>query len=145
MEHSEKKVAKIIEELTMYFFAAGADRIESGISREKDRIVIEFTSNYLPEYRDRFDQLDKAFHEPKNEGIEDYYWELAGSGDPGESSQLTLLGMMVDDAQMEITDAQVRLKLYKETAEASHKETKGKERQGFFFHGKHARPGKEDK
>ena len=49
----------------------------------------------------------------KNEGMEDIYWELAGSGDPGETSQLLLLGMMIKKAEIEIDEKEVRLKLYK--------------------------------
>ena len=46
--------------------------------------------------------------------MEDIYWELAGSGDPGETSQLLLVGMMIDRAEIEVRDRFVRLKLYKE-------------------------------
>ena len=45
--------------------------------------------------------------------MEDIYWELAGSGDPGETSQLLLLGMMIKKAEIEIDEKEVRLKLYK--------------------------------
>ena len=33
MVHEEKKVAKIIEELTMFFFTVGSDEIETRIKR----------------------------------------------------------------------------------------------------------------
>ena len=95
MTHEEKKVAKIVEELTLFFFAIGADRMESGISRKDNRVIITFEANYQSEYEDRIHSLEKYMNEPKNEGFEDIYWELAGSGDPGESSQLLLIGMMI--------------------------------------------------
>ena len=114
MNHGEKKRAKIIEELTMYFFTIGADKIESGIFRNGREVTIHFKSNYRQECREKLDNLEKYFNEPKNEGIEDFYWELAGSGDPGESSQLLLVGMMIDRAEINILDAEVELRLYKE-------------------------------
>lgn len=117
MNHGEKKIAKIIEELTIYFFSIGADRMESGISREGSQVTISFKANYQKEYRERLNNLEKYFNEPKNEGIEDFYWELAGSGDPGESSQLLLLGMMIDRAEVNISDTQVELRLFKELEE----------------------------
>jgi len=46
--------------------------------------------------------------------MEDVYWELAGSGDPGESSQLLLVGMMIDKADINIGEDKVSLVLYKE-------------------------------
>ena len=117
MVHEEKKVAKIIEELTMYFFALGADEMSSGIRREDNRVTITFRSNYQPEYEDKLENLDEYLREPKNEGIEDIYWELAGSGDPGETSQLLLLGMMIDKAEIKRGDGKVEITLYKELVE----------------------------
>lgn len=115
MTHEEKKVAKIIEELTIFFFAIGADEIHSGIRREdKHHVVIDFESNFNPEYADKLDRMSQYLNEEKNEGMEDIYWELAGSGDPGESSQLLLIGMMTDKADVSIEGNVVKLKLYKE-------------------------------
>ena len=58
--------------------------------------------------------MSEFLNEPKNDSVEDIYWELAGSGDPGESSQLLLLGMMLDKAEVNISEDKVSLKLYKE-------------------------------
>lgn len=114
MIHEEKKVAKIIEELTMFFFTVGADEIETRIKRDDNSDFIWFSSNYDPDYKDELRYLEKYFTNEKNDGLEDIYWELAGSGDPGESSQLLLIGMMIDKAEIEISDSRVELKLYKE-------------------------------
>lgn len=114
MTHEEKKVGKIVEELTMYFFSIGADKITSGIERKGNQVVISFESNFREEYRNKLHSLQEYLNEPRNEGMEDIYWELAGSGDPGETSQLLLLGMMLDRAEVNIEDEKVSLKLYKE-------------------------------
>ena len=114
MTHEEKKVAKIVEELTVFFFAIGADSMESGIKRDGNQVTITFGANYLAEYEDKIASLEKYLNEPKNEGIEDIYWELAGSGDPGETSQLLLIGMMIDRAEIVHGENRVELTLYKE-------------------------------
>lgn len=114
MIHEEKKVGKIIEELTMYFFSLGADSISTEIKRAGNQVIIHFESNYLTENKDRLHNLKEYLNEPKNEGMEDIYWELAGSGDPGETSQLLLLGIMLDKVEIDIEDDKVRLKMYKE-------------------------------
>ncbi len=49
MVHGERKIAKIVEELTVYFFALGADTIESKVHREGSRAVISFLANYKEE------------------------------------------------------------------------------------------------
>lgn len=117
MIHEEKKTAKIVEELTMYFFTLGADKIQSGIEKRERDVVITFRANYHPVYREKLYQLEEFLNGPKNEGIEDVYWELAGSGDPGETSQLLLIGMMIDRADIQIEEKEVCLKLYKEHIE----------------------------
>ena len=118
MTHGEKKIAKIVEELTMYFFAVGARNIKSGIAVEGTHAVITFQADYKEEERYRFEKMEEYLNETKNEGIEDFYWELAGSGDPGETSQLLLIGMMIDKAEITVTDEEVSLVLYKELDES---------------------------
>ncbi len=118
MTHEEKKIGKIVEELTMFFFSVGADDIRTEIKRQGEQVVILFESNYLPEYQCNLHRLKEYLNEPKNEGMEDIYWELAGSGDPGESSQLLLVGMMLDKADVEIRNDRVTLTLYKELLDA---------------------------
>lgn len=113
MTHEEKKTAKIVEELTMYFFALGAKKINSQIEKEEEQAVITFESDYDSRYANKLEKLDKYLNGHKNDGLEDIYWGLAGSGDPGESSQLLLLGMMIRRAEIEIDEKVVRLKLYK--------------------------------
>lgn len=114
MTHEEKKTAKIVEELTMYFFALGAAEINSRIEKNDTQAVITFASDYDSRYTDKLKKLDQYLNGQKNDGMEDIYWGLAGSGDPGESSQLLLLGMMIQKAEVEIDEKEVRLKLYKQ-------------------------------
>lgn len=113
MIHEEKKITKIVEELTIFFFAIGADKISSGIEKMEKETRISFSANYLPEYEDNICSLKKYLNEPKNEAIEDVYWSLAGSGDPGETTQLLLLGMMVDHYEMKQKDNEVELVMYR--------------------------------
>ena len=113
MIQGERKLARIIEALTMFFFGLGADRIQSDIALSVDQAVIRFRANYQKEYRQQLCRLEECFNEPKNRGIEDFYWEMAGSGDPGEDSQLLLVGMMIDKAEIAVEEEEVSLILYK--------------------------------
>ena len=58
--------------------------------------------------------MERYLTEPKNNGIEDIYWELAGVGDSFDTNELLLVGMMVDRAEVNVEDGFVNLKLYKE-------------------------------
>lgn len=114
MIHEMKKAAKIIEELTMYFLALGATHVESSIDKEDRKGTIRLKADYDSQYRYKLDNLENLLNQPKNKGMEDLYWELAGSGDPGETSQLLLVGMMIDRAEVELEDSRVSLVLHKE-------------------------------
>lgn len=113
MTHGRKKVTKIIEELTIYFFTMGAQKVESSIELDGDWAIIRFHSDYDNAQKVHVDKLHTYLNEPKNEAMEDFYWELAGAGDPGEGSQLILVGMMLDKAEINIGENEVSLVLYK--------------------------------
>lgn len=117
MIHERKKVAKIVEELTIFFFSVGATKMTSSIEYDGTCANIIFSSNFEPENKNKVEDLEKYFNEPKNAGMEDIYWGLAGSGDPGEPGQLLLLGMMVDKAEVKVGETTAELKLHKDLIE----------------------------
>ena len=85
MIHERKKIARIVEELTLFFFALGADKIRSGIEEDGKNVVIDFQANYRPENEYKLEQMEKDLNCPKNDGMKDVYWELAGSGEPEDT------------------------------------------------------------
>lgn len=113
MTHEEKKTAKIVEELTMFFFALEATYIDTRIERGKKQTVISLEADFNPAYADRLSNLDTYLNGRKNDGMGDLYWELAGSGDPGETSQLLLVGMMIDRAEIDVKENRVNLTLFR--------------------------------
>lgn len=113
MLHDEKKVAKIVEELTMFFFGIGGNEMSSSIQKSGQKAVISFKSNYNKALAHKLEAMEDFLNKQKNDGMEDIYWELAGSGDPGETSQLLLIGIMVDTASVKIEDDYVYIELEK--------------------------------
>lgn len=113
MLHEEKKVAKIVEEMTMFFFTMGADEISSEIKKLEDSVEIIVEANYQAEFESKIAGMERYLNGQKNDGVEDIYWELAGSGDPGETSQLLLVGMMIDEAKLQIENDSVKLTMYR--------------------------------
>ena len=113
MIREERKVGKIIEELTMYFFSIGGDRISSSIEKSEAGVKITFHSNYSLEYDENIQYLEQCLNVEKNEGMVDIYWELTGTGDPGESSQLMLVGNMIDSHEIKLYGNEIELVLYK--------------------------------
>lgn len=113
MTHEEKKTAKIVEEMTMFFFALEATYIDTRIERKEKQVQISVEADFNPAYANKLTQLDLYLNGQKNDGMEDIYWELAGSGDPGETSQLLLIGMMIDRAEISIQENRVALTLFR--------------------------------
>lgn len=114
MLHEEKKVAKIIEELMMFFFGIGGNDMSSSIKRVDQKAIIVFKSNYDKEFAHKLKTMEHFLKGQKNDGVEDIYWELAGSGEPGETSQLLLIGMMIDNAVITKQDDYVIIELEKQ-------------------------------
>jgi len=113
MLHEEKKLAKIVEELTMFFFGIGGNDMSSSIKKVGQTAIISFKSNYDVNFSYKLESMKACLNGQRNDGMEDIYWELIGSGDPGESSQLLLIGMMIDEAIVEKQEDYVLIQLVK--------------------------------
>ena len=50
MTHEEKKTAKIVEELTMFFFALEASYIDTRIERKKQHVTIRLEADFHPSF-----------------------------------------------------------------------------------------------
>lgn len=114
MHHEQKKVVKIIAELYMYFMALGADRLESSVVKDGKHGTITFRANYNPRKADQLKDLEKCLNQQRNDGIEEIYWGLAGSGNFSGSDQLMLVGTMIDRAEVKFEDGFVNITMYKE-------------------------------
>ena len=113
MRHPEKKITKIIEELTIFFLGVGATKLSSSIALEGKDVKLKFCSDYDVKYEVQIKHMEEMLKQPKNEVLEDFYWELVGTGDPGETSQLLLIGIMVDEADIKKSDNKVEILLKK--------------------------------
>lgn len=113
MTHEKKKLSKITEELTMFFFSIGGNDITFNIKYSKTEAVLTFESNYDPKFSHKLESMNRLLNSEHDDGVEDVYWELVGSGEPGESSQLLLVGMMVDKAEVLIDESRVKITMYK--------------------------------
>lgn len=116
MYREQQMVVKIIAELNTYFLALGADHISSTVVKDGTHGTITFRANYNPDYAYKLQDLEKCLNEQKNDSYEDIFWGLAGTGEPGNSGQLLLVGMMIDKAQIRMEDGFVDMTLYKELA-----------------------------
>ncbi len=113
MDNEERKIGKIVEELTVYFLNSGAKNITTMINSDGKNVTITFKSDYDMAYEHEIIKAGEFFDKPHNEGMEDLYWELAGSGDAGKSSQLQLIAQMAGTHSFVVENGKMELMLCK--------------------------------
>ncbi|WP_129597970.1 hypothetical protein [Anaerophilus nitritogenes] len=111
MKHTKQRISKIVDEMLNYFFLIGATDIEVHLKDEEEFYKIFLKSNYTKGQENRIEELIRYLEAPKQEEMEEYYWELAGACDM--DTELTLIGMMIDKGEVNFTQDKIELTLYK--------------------------------
>lgn len=111
MKHRKKRISKITEELINYFFKIGATQIHIDVVEENDRYKVIFISNIQNIKQKDLDLLVKCLNCEKLEEMEEYYWELTGECDT--DTELMIVGMMIDDFELNIKDDEMELVIYR--------------------------------
>ena len=115
MKQTKKKLCSIIGELTTFFFTIGAGDFSIRVSPWEDGYRVEASCRYDPACRRQVERMEQLLHAERNDGIEEAYWELAGVSDLGADTELTLLGQMVDRAELTVEEDRLAVTLFKRT------------------------------
>ncbi|TCT12140.1 hypothetical protein EDC18_11439 [Natranaerovirga pectinivora] len=111
MKHSNKRVCKIIDELTTFLLMIGATDIDVNVKNRKEDYMITIKSDYRKGEDKKIERLIKGVTSPKQEEIEEYYWELTGESDV--EAELNLIGIMIDKAEVNVTADLIEIELYR--------------------------------
>lgn len=112
MKHNKLRIARIVEELMNYFFSLGATNISVNLNEDEEKYKIYFKSNCEGICQGKFDELSRLLKCGKNEEMEEYYWALTGESDM--DSELSLVGMMIDESEVKLLDdKEVEITLYR--------------------------------
>ena len=111
MRQNKERLSKVIDELLTYLFSIGATDLTIKIQERKNDFKIHIQSNYSQAEKDKIEHLIKALHFPKQEEMEEYYWNLTGTSNVG--TELFLIGMMIDEAQVNVRDTRLEIELYR--------------------------------
>ena len=111
-----KKMSKIIDELVCFFFSIGSDGIEMNLKKQSEGYTLYLKSNYSPDA-----DAQKQVHDlykflnitERNEGMEEFFWQLAGVSSLGQDSELSLIGHMIDHADIQVDGNTVELTIFK--------------------------------
>lgn len=111
MIHDKQRITKIVNEMMMFFFSMKAKNIDVNIRIEEAETVITLTSDFAGDQKKKIEKLIKCMRIPKQSGMEEYYWGLTGECDI--DTELSIVGMMTDRAEIELDDGFIRLILYR--------------------------------
>ncbi len=111
MRHNKKRVSKIVDELISYFFKIGSKNIHIDVLEEKKQYVITFSCDTKNIKESDINLLVRCLNTYKSEEMEEYYWELTGECDT--DSELSIVGMMIDNFEISINDQNMELILYR--------------------------------
>ncbi len=109
MKHETKKICKIVDELTTLLLQEGRGLVEFKINRLDDKTIISIV-DYDTDYSQKeVDDMIECFNVQRQHEVEEFYWQLVGEVD--NDSELTIVGVMVDSAEVELRDGNLYIEL----------------------------------
>jgi hypothetical protein len=100
MQHEEKKVTLIINELLTILLLNGAEDIDVNIKRKGDTSEITLIHHQCQYDESFIEKMKYNLNTQRQSEVEGYYWQLVGEDD--SSNQLHLVGAMIDTAEVEM-------------------------------------------
>lgn len=110
MKHEIKKLSKMIDEVATYFMRNyECFDIDISIRQSDGDFTLRFLMNNIDISQKEVDDLRNRLTLERRPEVEDYYWQLTGQTE--DSSQLRLIAMMCDEAEVSYTNRSLLLRL----------------------------------
>lgn len=107
---ARRKMARVVDELYTTLFMAGAHKVDMSLERQETGLRLTMSSDFAPDSRHHLEEMARLLQpEERDPALVKTYWELAGEDLTGSDSEIALVGQMIDEAQVEIDEEQVRL------------------------------------
>jgi hypothetical protein len=111
MKHERLKISKMVGELMNYLFYMGATNINIDFKETESCFEIICRSNFQGDASKKIEKLTKLLKSNKREEMEEYYWALVGDCDV--ANELSLVGMMVDESEVQCEGEDIKITLYR--------------------------------
>ena len=109
MRHECKKLARISDELTTFFLEKNACEINTNVRILETKQLITVKAYPVEDIDTVVEELQKMLSCPRESEMEEYFWELAGECD--YSSELALIGSMIDSASIDYDEDSICLEI----------------------------------
>lgn len=87
-----------------YCYKHGSDNVHIDINKENKKIIIFIKAQISFISKENLELLKKLLNAPRCHEMEEYYWNLTGDDDT--DTELTLVGMMIDEAHINYVDGE---------------------------------------
>ncbi len=109
MKQKLSKNLRIISDLISFCHNEGAVQFSVRLHPGRELSSFEIKAE-IPELSpDALEELNAALKLPRMHEIEQDYWELGGNTGVGDSSELTLIGMMLDESSAVYRDGELTI------------------------------------
>ena len=98
MTNEKQKIAKIVNALIEYFLSHQAKGIHLSIQEVDDGTRISLAMDEVHLSEKALEDLKHYLYMERQEEMEEYYWHLLGND--SETEEISLIGMMVDEAEV---------------------------------------------
>lgn len=102
MKHLKQRNIKIVNELMSFFYRNGANKIHIDINSLEDKTEFFLSTEIENLDENTLSTVEKLLNSPRYHEMEEYYWNLTGDND--SASELSLVGMMTDEAEITYKD-----------------------------------------
>lgn len=111
MKYKFEKNLKIINELMICFHKFGANDIHVSMFTEEDSNNFILWGETPKLNEEKLETLVNALNIQRQHEIEEYYWNLLGEYET--DNQLSIIGMMIDKAEVTFNNNILTIKLYR--------------------------------
>ena len=98
MNLEAKKISRILDELSTYFLLKDPKKLNISIDNLTDCRTISFEVHGVEYSEEEILDMMTILNEPRQREVEAYYWSLVGES--SDDSELSLIGMMIDTAEI---------------------------------------------
>ncbi len=97
---------KIISEIMAFYMSNGARDVDINLKLEDSYVTISVSAVVAPLEQDYLNETLEHLNTPRQHELESYYWQLSGED---EDSDLSLIGVMIDDVQLKYENDRLTL------------------------------------
>ncbi len=111
MTEVQQKLLRVLNELLHYYFDLRMEDISIEILQGKTESSMILSGYPSIVDREELQELSKQLNKPRQEELEEYYWNLVGTVDSSE--QMNLVSMLIDSANVELDDGKLTIQVYR--------------------------------